>query len=103
MTVEVFISILFTVSLVNGLVTQAVKKIFDDMEWVYCSNILAGIVSVVISGFVCYAHAMFSNVIFNEVIAITYIALIVMSWVCAMVGYDKVVQTVKQIAEMWKI
>ena len=102
MTVEVFISILFTVSLVNGLITQAIKKIFDDMEWTYCSNILAGMVSVVVSGFVCYAHFMFSDVVFNEVMAITYIALIIMSWVCAMVGYDKVVQTIKQVTDIWK-
>lgn len=103
MTVETFMTILFSVSLANGLITQAVKKVFDEMQWTYSSNMLAGLVSILICGFVCYAHFMFSDTIITETLTITYMALIVLSWVCAMVGYDKVVQTVNQITELWKI
>ena len=97
MTVEVFMTMLFAVSVVNSLLTEAVKQVFDEFEKTYSSNIIAGIVSVVVGGFICYSHAMFSGVEPNHLLFITYIAFVVMSWVCAMVGYDKVMQAVKQI------
>ena len=97
MTVELFMSMLFAVSVLNGLMTEAVKNVFDEFEKTYSSNIIAGVVSICISGFVCYSHAMFSGVETNHLLFITYIAFVVMSWVCAMVGYDKVMQAIKQI------
>lgn len=97
MTVEVFMTMLFAVSVVNGLLTESIKKVLDEFEKTYSSNVLAGIVSICISGFVCYAHAMFSSIEVNQLLIITYVAFAVMSWVCAMVGYDKVMQAVKQI------
>lgn len=97
MTVETFMSLLFTVSVVNGLVTEAVKKCLDAFEKKYSSNVLAGVVAVIIGGFMCYGHAMFSSAEVNQLLILSYVAFVVMSWVCAMVGYDKVVQAVKQI------
>ena len=103
MTVETFMAMLFTVSVVNSLVTEAVKKCLDTFDKKYPSNILAGIVSVCIGGFMCYGHAMFSAPEVNELLILSYIAFVVMSWVCAMVGYDKVVQAVKQITGSDKV
>ena len=97
MTVELFMTMLFAVSVANGLLTESIKKVLDEFEKTYSSNVIAGMVSVCIGGFTCYAHAMFSGIEVNDLLVITYIAFVIMSWVCAMVGYDKVMQAVKQI------
>ena len=97
MTVEVFMTMLFAVSVANSLLTEAIKQVLDEFEKAYSSNVIAGIVSVVVGGFMCYSHAMFSGIEPTHLMFITYIAFVVMSWVCAMVGYDKVMQAVKQI------
>ena len=97
MTVELFMTMLFAVSVANGLLTESIKKVLDEFEKTYSSNVIAGMVSVCIGGFTCYAHAMFSGTEVSDLLVITYIAFVIMSWVCAMVGYDKVMQAVKQI------
>lgn len=97
MTVETFMTMLFGVSVFNSLITQSIKTVLDGYEKTYSSNVVAGIVSVVVGGFTCYAHAMFAEAAVNELLIITYIAFVVLSWVCAMVGYDKVMQAVKQV------
>ncbi len=49
MSMEVFLMLLLGVSIATGLFTEALKKLFDECGKVYKSNILAGVVSVVLS------------------------------------------------------
>lgn len=97
-TIEAFMTMLFAVSVVTGLVTQAVKNCLDGLKMAYSSNILAGVVSVVVGGFACYGHCLYTGAEMNQLTISVYVAFVVMSWICAMVGYDKVVQAFKQIA-----
>ncbi|MBQ6945357.1 MAG: aminopeptidase [Ruminococcus sp.] len=98
MTIEVFMTMLFAVSVATGLVTQAVKTCLDGLKMAYSSNMLAGVVSVVVGGFTCYGHILYSGTELNQLSIAVYVVFVVMSWICAMVGYDKVVQAFKQIA-----
>ena len=98
MTIESFMSMLFAVSVATGIVTQAVKNFLDGFNLTYSSNIVAGITSVVVGGFTFYGYTLYTGVEVNQLLIAVYIAFVVMSWICAMVGYDKVMQAVKQIA-----
>ncbi len=80
-------------ALVTGLVTEAIKKMFSNK-----ANIVAAIVSIVVSWSVGVGYVVYNDIAFNTQIIILLIVLVIGSWLCAMVGYDKVVQTIKQIA-----
>lgn len=90
---------LFAVSVVVTLATEAIKKIFDELEVSYASNIVAGGTSLVISTAYSIGYAVLASITVDAKFIICIICLIFMSWLCAMLGYDKVVQAIKQIKE----
>lgn len=96
MSTEMFLRILLIMSVCTSLFTEALKKFFDGIKFNYCSNVLAGIVSIIIGLFICIGYTVYTNVSLSPAIIVSYIALIALSWVMAMVGYDKVIQSVKQ-------
>ena len=57
---------------------------------------LAGIVSVILAPASCAFYAVNTGAVFNEQFITSAIALTFLSWLCSMVGYDKVVQTFAQ-------
>lgn len=90
-TFEVFLTGLMVVSALTGLVTEAVKKILDEHGVNYLSNTLAGIVAAVLSLLVGLAYVILACIAFTAQIIVCLVALIFLSWLCSMVGYDKVV------------
>lgn len=97
MNLEVFLMMLMAVSIITGLVTEALKKALDEYGKVYKSNILAGAVSVVLSVLTGAGYLIMVEAKFNAKMAVILIALILLSWLSAMVGYDKVMQAISQI------
>lgn len=93
---QFFTTGLMVVSLLTGLVTEAIKKIMDENGKTYKANTLAGIVSVILAPTTCAFYAVNTGMAFNEQFITGAIALTFMSWLCSMVGYDKVVQTFAQ-------
>lgn len=93
---QLFTTGLMVVSLLTGLVTEAIKKIMVENGKEYKANTLAGIVSIVLAPATCVFYAVNTNMAFNEQFITGAIALTFMSWLCSMVGYDKVVQTFAQ-------
>lgn len=90
-TFEIFLTGLMIISALTGLVTEAVKKILDEHGKKYLSNTLAGIVAAVLSLLVGVGYIVLAGITFTMQIVVCIIALILLSWLCAMVGYDKVV------------
>ena len=97
MGMEFFLTLLIGVSVFTALVTEAIKKIMDEAGKVYKSNILAGVVSVVLSVLVGAGYMVMTEAQINDKMAVILIALVLLSWLCAMVGYDKVIQAISQI------
>lgn len=88
---------LLIVSLLTSLITEAVKKLMDEFETKYKPNILATCISIITSAMCILVYVFYFNVsITNQFIASSF-ALIVMSFLCATVGYDKVKQTINQV------
>lgn len=97
MSMETFLMILIGVSVFTALVTEAIKKMMDEYGKTYKSNILAGVVSVVLSVLAGAGYIVMAEAQINAKMAVILIALVLLSWLCAMVGYDKVMQAISQI------
>lgn len=93
---EIFLLGLLVTSTLTALVTEAVKKIMTEHNIEYRANTLAGIVSTVLSAALCVGYIVIANIGFTSQIVVYLIAQIFMSWLCAMIGYDKVIQAISQ-------
>lgn len=92
---EVFLLGLMVVSTLTSLVTEAIKKILVEHNCKYHANTLAGIVSTVLSAVIGACYVIVAGISFTAQVVVYIIALIFMSWLCAMVGYDKVISQFK--------
>lgn len=96
-TFQTFLTGLLASSILTGLVTEGVKSIFTEHNKTYASNTLAGIIAIIVSSAISIGYVLFNGTEFNTQIIITIISLVFLSWLCSMVGYDKVVQAFAQI------
>ena len=97
MTLQFFLIGLLLVSVLTGLFTEAIKRILEELKKQYYSNTLAGIVAVVIAVLVDIGYTVLNNMVFDVAWVVYLVALIGLSWLCAMLGYDKVIQALAQI------
>ncbi|MCD8364705.1 MAG: aminopeptidase [Clostridiales bacterium] len=95
-SLHIFLLGLLIVSVLTGLVTEAIKKLFDEHNRKYMANTLAGVIAVVLSIGIGIAYIILAGVPTNAQIIVYLIALIFLSWLSAMVGYDKVIQAISQ-------
>ena len=95
-SLHVFMLGVLVTSTMTGLATEAIKKILAEYSKNYYANTLAGIVSVILSVAIGVGYMMISGISFTSQSIIYLVALVFISWLCAMVGYDKVVQAISQ-------
>lgn len=93
-TLDIFLMGLLIVSTLTGVVTEAVKKMLDSTKVKYNSNIIAAIVAVVLAAGVGVGYTLIMGLGFSVQIIACIVALVFMSWLCSMIGYDKVVQII---------
>lgn len=97
MDLEVFLVLLMAVSITTGLVVEGVKNVFIELGISYHANILAGCVAVTLAAAIGASYMILTEAAFNQRMAVVLIALMLLSWLSAMVGYDKVIQAITQI------
>lgn len=90
--IDVFLFGLMITSTLTGLVTEAIKKILKEYNRAYRANTLAGIVAAVLSIAIGIGYIIATNSGFTAQIIVCLIAQVFLSWLCSMVGYDKVVE-----------
>jgi hypothetical protein len=93
---EVFLLGLLIVSAFTSLVVEAVKMLLHEHKIVCGTNTLVAIVSAVLSTAVGVGYVLIAGIAFTTQVIVCIIALIFLSWLCAMVGYDKVIQVITQ-------
>lgn len=93
---QFFMTGLVVMSAIVGLATEAVKKILAEHNVEYCANTLAGMVALVLSSLAGVAYIVVTGAAFTGPMVVGIITFVFMSWLCAMVGYDKVIQTIAQ-------
>ena len=94
---ELFMVLLFAVSVLNGLFTEAVKKILKEKKVNYSANTITGCIAIVLSIAVGVCYVIMTGAVVNAQLIIWLVALVLLSWLAAMVGYDKVIQAITQI------
>lgn len=96
MTFQVFLIMLFACSVFTSLTVEGIKKMFMDGESKK-ANIVAALVATILAIAIGIVYA----ILFNVTATMQYVTIIAvlcfLSWLCAMVGYDKVVQAICQI------
>lgn len=97
MTTTTFLMLLSAFSILSGLITEGVKNLIKDKAN-FSSNIIALIVALIVGGVGCATYYQLNGILFtvNNVIYIILMGLA--SGLCSMVSYDKVKQTILQIA-----
>ena len=99
MTVALFVTILTAGAAASSLLTQAVKKWYENQKKNYSSNVIALINAVVIG---CGGTAVTYMLVgipwsVNNIICLLIMGVCV--WIGSMIGYDKVIQLIKQLGD----
>lgn len=97
MNAEFLITALAGISVLTTLTVQAIKKILDEKTVEYSSNLLAVVTSIVLTVAVSIGYIIYMSIAVTPQIIITIIALTFLSFLSATVGYDKVMQMLKQL------
>ena len=100
MTLELFLLLLMVVSTLTSAVVQGIKKLLDERGKKYHANALAGGVAIVLGILVGIGYFLFIGQAFTVQLLIWLVALVALSWLCAMLGYDKVKQMLLQMKEV---
>lgn len=90
---------LLIVSLVTNLTVEGIKKLLNETTVKYSSNVLAAVISVLVSCAVCIIYLVMNDVSFSFKIGVEIFILMYLGFLTSTVGYDKVVQMIKQIQD----
>lgn len=101
-SLQVFLIGLSAVSVLTGIVTEAVKHVLNSLNRTYQSNILSGIVAAILAAAIGVGYVIIAGVGFTAANIVCIVALAFMGWLSAMVGYDKVVQVINQFKNVKK-
>lgn len=96
-SLEVFLLGLLITSTFTSLVTEGVKKLMAERNIEYYANTLVAIISVVLSTAISVGYMVVTGMACTAQTVVVIATLVVLSWLCAMVGYDKVIQAICQI------
>ena len=97
MTVELFLVLLTVLSVLTSLFAEGIKKFLDSMKLEYASNILVLIVAVLVGGIGTAVFYLWNDIAFTSLNIICLFLMMCANWLGAMIGYDKVMQAIKQI------
>lgn len=98
MNIDVMVIALFVVSVLSSLTVQGIKKLIGDRE--YSANILVVVVSLILSVLVTMVYIIMTGTQITLVLITEAVVLVYLSFLVATNGYDKVIQTLKQIKEV---
>lgn len=103
MTVTLFITIFTIGSAISGLLTEAIKKAYANAKKEYSANIIALVDAIVVGiGGCCAMYSLLGvDWTFNNILCAILMGCAV--WIASMIGYDKVIQTIKEITAMKEI
>lgn len=97
MTINAFLALLTSFSIITSLFTEAVKKFLEGLKISYASNIVVLITSIVVGiGGMCAFFEM-ANINHSYENCIFIVLMALANWLVAMVGYDKVKQAIIQL------
>lgn len=100
MNVTMFLSLIVFFSGVCTLLTEAVKTFFKNAERGYSANLIALINAVIVGIGGTSAAYVILSIPFNATNIIAIVVMTIAIWIGSMVGYDKVIQFIKQLSDL---
>lgn len=97
MPISFLTTALLIVSVITNLTVEGIKKLFDGTKVKYSSNVLAAILSVLIACAVSVIYLIMTDTVFTMKIGVEIVVLMYLGFLISTVGYDKVIQMLKQI------
>ena len=97
MPISFLTTALLIVSLVTNFTVEGIKKLLDEANKKYSSNMLAVVVSVLIAGAVCCIYLIMNDIAFTMKIGVQIVVLMYLGFLISTIGYDKVIQMINQI------
>ena len=97
MNIALFIALLVAFSTMTSLLTEACKKLLNDTTIKYSSNILVVIIACIVGICGTGIYYVLSGINFTLANIICMPLMGLTTAVGSMVGYDKVIQTIKQL------
>lgn len=98
MTFITFMTMLTICGIVTGLITEVEKKLITDFP----ANVIALITGIIVGGAVVFVYYFFKEIPYTQKSIMSMVLICLGSGFGSMVGYDKVIQTIKQIADKVK-
>ena len=93
MTLSIGSFILLLCSVLTALIVEAIKQLVHLDK----PNIAAAIVSVIVGIAVPLGYVIINRIPIDTTVVLYIISIVVLSWLCAMLGFDKVMQTLSQL------
>lgn len=100
MNMTFLMAALVGISVFTSLTTQALKKILDEVGIKYSSNIMAVVVAIVLTIATSACYLVYTGTALTAQVVVEVVALTFLAFLVATVGYDKVVQAIKQIKDI---
>lgn len=90
--------ILALISVLTTLTTECIKTFCKKAEIPYISNIIAAVVSVVLSAVICIIYPIvMTGAVLSPQLIFTAVAMAFFGVLCATLGYQKVIDTLKEL------
>lgn len=87
------------ISALTTLTVEGIKKILDEKQVQYSSNVLAIIVALVLTVVGSILYIVYFNIAVTAQVVVIIICLVFLSFLVATVGYDKVKQLLEQLGK----
>lgn len=100
MSIYFLTTALLIVSVVTNLTVEGIKKLLDTTTIKYSSNVLAAITSVIIACAICVIYLIMNDIAFSLKVGVEIFILMYLGFLTSTVGYDKVIQMIKQIQDI---
>ena len=97
MPISFLTTALLIVSVITNLTVEGIKKLLDRTKVKYSSNVLAAVLSVLIACAVSVIYLILTDTVFTMKIGVEIVVLMYLGFLISTVGYDKVIQMLKQI------
>lgn len=97
MPISFLTTALLIVSVITNLTVEGIKTLLDGTKVKYSSNVLAAILSVLIACAVSVIYLIMTDTVFTMKIGVEIVVLMYLGFLISTVGYDKVIQMLKQI------
>lgn len=97
MPISFLTTALLIVSVITNMTVEGIKKLLNETKVKYSSNVLAAILSVLIACAVSVIYLIMTDTVFTMKIGVEIVVLMYLGFLVSTVGYDKVLQMLKQI------